>query len=102
MDSGSFGQPRLMMEHFEKLIFLNVNLPLVGFQYGTQRWSHQTGNVLQCCCTRADTAWRGHAGHQSKHLGLPASSHCNIHMGLTPPLGQKTTRNKLLAIIGIG
>ena len=33
MDAGSFGQPRLMMEHFEKLIFLKVNLPLICFQY---------------------------------------------------------------------
>lgn len=33
MEAGSFGQPRLMMEHFEKLIFLKVNLPLICFQY---------------------------------------------------------------------
>ena len=33
MDAGSFGQPRLMMEHFEKLIFLKVHLPLICFQY---------------------------------------------------------------------
>nr|XP_027808942.1 zinc finger BED domain-containing protein 4 [Marmota flaviventris]XP_027808943.1 zinc finger BED domain-containing protein 4 [Marmota flaviventris]XP_027808944.1 zinc finger BED domain-containing protein 4 [Marmota flaviventris]XP_027808946.1 zinc finger BED domain-containing protein 4 [Marmota flaviventris] len=32
-ENGSFGQPRLMMEHFEKLIFLKVNLPLIYFQY---------------------------------------------------------------------
>ena len=33
MDAGSFGQPRLMMEHFEKLIFFKVALPLICFQY---------------------------------------------------------------------
>ena len=33
MEAGSFGQPRFMMEHFEKLIFLKVNLPLICFQY---------------------------------------------------------------------
>lgn len=32
-ENGSFGQSRLMMEHFEKLIFLKVNLPLIYFQY---------------------------------------------------------------------
>jgi hypothetical protein len=32
-ETGGFGQPRLMMEHFEKLIFLKVNLPLIYFQY---------------------------------------------------------------------
>ncbi|XP_004845422.1 zinc finger BED domain-containing protein 4 [Heterocephalus glaber] len=32
-ENSSFGQPRLMMEHFEKLIFLKVNLPLIYFQY---------------------------------------------------------------------
>ncbi|XP_040268114.1 zinc finger BED domain-containing protein 4 [Bufo bufo] len=32
-DSGSFNQSRLMMEHFEQLIFLKVNLPLIYFQY---------------------------------------------------------------------
>lgn len=32
-ESGSCGQSRLMMEHFEKLIFLKVNLPLIYFQY---------------------------------------------------------------------
>lgn len=32
-ESGSFGQSRLLMEHFEKLIFLKVNLPLIYFQY---------------------------------------------------------------------
>ncbi|XP_057598206.1 zinc finger BED domain-containing protein 4 [Hippopotamus amphibius kiboko] len=32
-ENGSFGQSRLMMEHFEKLIFLKVNLPLIRFQY---------------------------------------------------------------------
>lgn len=32
-ENGSFGQPRLMMEHFEKLVFLKVNLPLIYFQY---------------------------------------------------------------------
>uniref|UniRef100_A0A8D2B889 Zinc finger BED-type containing 4 n=1 Tax=Sciurus vulgaris TaxID=55149 RepID=A0A8D2B889_SCIVU len=32
-ENGSFGQPRLTMEHFEKLIFLKVNLPLIYFQY---------------------------------------------------------------------
>lgn len=32
-ESGSFGQARLAMEHFEKLIFLKVNLPLIYFQY---------------------------------------------------------------------
>ncbi|PIO24134.1 hypothetical protein AB205_0160430, partial [Aquarana catesbeiana] len=32
-DSGSFNQTRLMMEHFEQLIFLKVNLPLIYFQY---------------------------------------------------------------------
>lgn len=32
-ENGSFGQPRLMMEHFEKLLFLKVNLPLIYFQY---------------------------------------------------------------------
>ncbi|XP_028935360.1 zinc finger BED domain-containing protein 4 [Ornithorhynchus anatinus] len=32
-DGGAFGQSRLVTEHFEKLIFLKVNLPLVYFQY---------------------------------------------------------------------
>ncbi|XP_049627499.1 zinc finger BED domain-containing protein 4 isoform X2 [Suncus etruscus] len=32
-EHGGFGQSRLMMEHFEKLIFLKVNLPLIYFQY---------------------------------------------------------------------
>ncbi|XP_066214818.1 zinc finger BED domain-containing protein 4 [Saccopteryx leptura] len=32
-ENGSFGQSRLMMEHFEKLVFLKVNLPLIYFQY---------------------------------------------------------------------
>lgn len=32
-ESGSFGQARLAMEHFEKLVFLKVNLPLIYFQY---------------------------------------------------------------------
>ncbi|XP_008832936.1 zinc finger BED domain-containing protein 4 [Nannospalax galili] len=32
-EAGGFGQPRFMMEHFEKLIFLKVNLPLICFQY---------------------------------------------------------------------
>ncbi|XP_032348415.1 zinc finger BED domain-containing protein 4 [Camelus ferus] len=32
-ENGSCGQSRLMMEHFEKLIFLKVNLPLIYFQY---------------------------------------------------------------------
>ncbi|KAG8518007.1 Zinc finger BED domain-containing protein 4 [Galemys pyrenaicus] len=32
-ENGSFGPPRLMAEHFEKLIFLKVNLPLIYFQY---------------------------------------------------------------------
>lgn len=32
-ESSCFGQSRLMMEHFEKLIFLKVNLPLICFQY---------------------------------------------------------------------
>ncbi|XP_007952931.1 zinc finger BED domain-containing protein 4 [Orycteropus afer afer] len=32
-ENSSFSQPRLMMEHFEKLIFLKVNLPLIYFQY---------------------------------------------------------------------
>ncbi|XP_045728276.2 zinc finger BED domain-containing protein 4 [Mirounga angustirostris] len=32
-ENGSLGQSRLMMEHFEKLIFLKVNLPLIYFQY---------------------------------------------------------------------
>ncbi|XP_063783197.1 zinc finger BED domain-containing protein 4 [Pseudophryne corroboree] len=32
-ESGSFNQTRLMMEHFEQLIFLKVNLPLIYFQY---------------------------------------------------------------------
>ncbi|XP_046316688.1 zinc finger BED domain-containing protein 4-like [Marmota monax] len=32
-ENGSFGQPWLMMEHFEKFIFLKVNLPLIYFQY---------------------------------------------------------------------
>ncbi|KAM5333655.1 zinc finger BED domain-containing protein 4 isoform 1-T2 [Glossophaga mutica] len=32
-ENGSFGQSRLLMEHFEKLIFLKVNLPLIYFQY---------------------------------------------------------------------
>ncbi|KAM4881136.1 zinc finger BED domain-containing protein 4 [Thomomys bottae] len=31
--AGSCGQPRLLTEHFEKLIFLKVNLPLIYFQY---------------------------------------------------------------------
>ncbi|XP_028388787.1 zinc finger BED domain-containing protein 4 [Phyllostomus discolor] len=32
-ESSGFGQSRLLMEHFEKLIFLKVNLPLIYFQY---------------------------------------------------------------------
>ncbi|XP_012504196.1 PREDICTED: zinc finger BED domain-containing protein 4 [Propithecus coquereli] len=32
-ENSSFGQSRLMTEHFEKLIFLKVNLPLIYFQY---------------------------------------------------------------------
>lgn len=32
-ESGSLGPSRLMMEHFEKLVFLKVNLPLISFQY---------------------------------------------------------------------
>ncbi|XP_037702596.1 zinc finger BED domain-containing protein 4 [Choloepus didactylus] len=32
-ESGSFSQSRLTVEHFEKLIFLKVNLPLIYFQY---------------------------------------------------------------------
>ncbi|XP_056429688.1 zinc finger BED domain-containing protein 4 [Hyla sarda] len=32
-DSGNFNQSRLMMEHFEQLIFLKANLPLIYFQY---------------------------------------------------------------------
>ncbi|NXB07268.1 ZBED4 protein, partial [Cnemophilus loriae] len=32
-DSNNFSQSRLMIEHFEKLIFLKVNLPLIYFQY---------------------------------------------------------------------
>lgn len=32
-ESGSWGQSRLVTEHFEKLIFLKVNLPLIYFQY---------------------------------------------------------------------
>nr|XP_023397780.1 zinc finger BED domain-containing protein 4 [Loxodonta africana] len=32
-ENSSFSQSRLMMEHFEKLIFLKVNLPLIYFQY---------------------------------------------------------------------
>ncbi|XP_054998905.1 zinc finger BED domain-containing protein 4 isoform X1 [Sorex araneus] len=32
-EHGGFGQSRLMMEHFEKLVFLKVNLPLIYFQY---------------------------------------------------------------------
>ncbi|XP_058164950.1 zinc finger BED domain-containing protein 4 [Dasypus novemcinctus] len=32
-ESTGFGQARLTMEHFEKLIFLKVNLPLIYFQY---------------------------------------------------------------------
>ncbi|XP_003783147.1 zinc finger BED domain-containing protein 4 [Otolemur garnettii] len=32
-ENSSFGQSRLLMEHFEKLIFLKVNLPLIYFQY---------------------------------------------------------------------
>ncbi|XP_075064978.1 zinc finger BED domain-containing protein 4 [Mixophyes fleayi] len=32
-ESGNFNQTRLMMEHFEQLIFLKVNLPLIYFQY---------------------------------------------------------------------
>ncbi|XP_036905055.1 zinc finger BED domain-containing protein 4 [Sturnira hondurensis] len=32
-ENGSFGQSRLLMEHFEKLVFLKVNLPLIYFQY---------------------------------------------------------------------
>lgn len=32
-ENGGFGQSRLLMEHFEKLIFLKVNLPLIYFQY---------------------------------------------------------------------
>ncbi|KAM6216517.1 zinc finger BED domain-containing protein 4 [Rhynchocyon petersi] len=32
-ENSSFSQSRLMMEHFEKLVFLKVNLPLIYFQY---------------------------------------------------------------------
>ncbi|KAM5287866.1 zinc finger BED domain-containing protein 4 [Ctenodactylus gundi] len=32
-EGSGFGQPRLTMEHFEKLVFLKVNLPLIYFQY---------------------------------------------------------------------
>nr|XP_033814809.1 zinc finger BED domain-containing protein 4 [Geotrypetes seraphini]XP_033814810.1 zinc finger BED domain-containing protein 4 [Geotrypetes seraphini]XP_033814811.1 zinc finger BED domain-containing protein 4 [Geotrypetes seraphini]XP_033814812.1 zinc finger BED domain-containing protein 4 [Geotrypetes seraphini] len=32
-ENSNFSQSRLMMEHFEKLIFLKVNLPLIYFQY---------------------------------------------------------------------
>ena len=32
-EAGSFGQPRLMMEHFEMLVFLKANLPLMCLQY---------------------------------------------------------------------
>ncbi|NXI97033.1 ZBED4 protein, partial [Psophia crepitans] len=32
-ESNNFSQSRLMIEHFEKLIFLKVNLPLIYFQY---------------------------------------------------------------------
>ncbi|XP_030405093.1 zinc finger BED domain-containing protein 4 [Gopherus evgoodei] len=32
-ENSSFSQSRLMIEHFEKLIFLKVNLPLIYFQY---------------------------------------------------------------------
>uniref|UniRef100_A0A8C3VGG6 Zinc finger BED-type containing 4 n=1 Tax=Catagonus wagneri TaxID=51154 RepID=A0A8C3VGG6_9CETA len=32
-EGGSFGPSRPTMEHFEKLIFLKVNLPLMSFQY---------------------------------------------------------------------
>lgn len=32
-ENSSFSQSRLAMEHFEKLIFLKVNLPLIYFQY---------------------------------------------------------------------
>ncbi|OXB81018.1 UNVERIFIED_CONTAM: hypothetical protein H355_004938 [Colinus virginianus] len=32
-ESNNFSQSRLMTEHFEKLIFLKVNLPLIYFQY---------------------------------------------------------------------
>ncbi|XP_029472094.1 zinc finger BED domain-containing protein 4-like [Rhinatrema bivittatum] len=32
-ENSSFSQSRLVMEHFEKLIFLKVNLPLIYFQY---------------------------------------------------------------------
>ncbi|MEE6481154.1 hypothetical protein FKM82_012766 [Ascaphus truei] len=32
-DNSNFNQTRLMMEHFEQLIFLKVNLPLIYFQY---------------------------------------------------------------------
>ncbi|XP_019399036.1 PREDICTED: zinc finger BED domain-containing protein 4 [Crocodylus porosus] len=32
-ENNSFSQSRLMIEHFEKLIFLKVNLPLIYFQY---------------------------------------------------------------------
>ncbi|XP_069855906.1 zinc finger BED domain-containing protein 4 [Dipodomys merriami] len=32
-EAGGCGQPRLLTEHFEKLIFLKVNLPLIYFQY---------------------------------------------------------------------
>ncbi|OCT87322.1 zinc finger BED domain-containing protein 4 [Xenopus laevis] len=32
-ENGNFNQNRLMMEHFEQLIFLKVNLPLIYFQY---------------------------------------------------------------------
>ncbi|XP_077025324.1 zinc finger BED domain-containing protein 4 [Tamandua tetradactyla] len=32
-ENSSFSQSRLTMEHFEKLIFLKVNLPLIYFQY---------------------------------------------------------------------
>ncbi|XP_053318310.1 zinc finger BED domain-containing protein 4 [Spea bombifrons] len=32
-ENSNFNQTRLMMEHFEQLIFLKVNLPLIYFQY---------------------------------------------------------------------
>ncbi|XP_051485763.1 zinc finger BED domain-containing protein 4 [Apus apus] len=32
-ESNNFSQSRLMIEHFEKLIFLKVNLPVIYFQY---------------------------------------------------------------------
>ncbi|XP_048209815.1 zinc finger BED domain-containing protein 4 [Perognathus longimembris pacificus] len=32
-EAGGCAQPRLLTEHFEKLIFLKVNLPLIYFQY---------------------------------------------------------------------